>query len=177
MADFSFLYDTDELAVNKLFSQVQDFCVVEQVPAINCSSFVDSLLPTDLESRFRKLKSFPQTNSKLTIKTQLDSSVKGKQEDSDCAFDEDSEIFSPTIQKPDKRSDFEKKSQFGLSSNALGGSIPLSFGNLRQLESLDLLRTHLNGEIAVSLTSLTFLHFIFWQLEAARVFRPLSFQT
>ncbi|XP_060674012.1 uncharacterized protein LOC132804096 isoform X2 [Ziziphus jujuba] len=116
MEDFSFLSDTDELAVNELFSQAQDFCVVEQVPTINCFSFVDSLLPTNLESRFPKLKSFPQTNSKLTIRTQLDSSVKGKQEDSDCASDEDSEIFSPTIQKPDKRSDFKKKSQSGLSS-------------------------------------------------------------
>ncbi|KAF5472140.1 hypothetical protein F2P56_008880 [Juglans regia] len=63
MADFSYLSDTDESAVEELISQAQDLCVLEQVSAINCASFSDSsLLPTDLESRFRKLKSFPLTD-------------------------------------------------------------------------------------------------------------------
>ncbi|KAH7515104.1 hypothetical protein FEM48_Zijuj11G0160700 [Ziziphus jujuba var. spinosa] len=116
MADFSFLSDTDESAVDELISQAQDLCILEQVSTINCSSFVDSLLPSDLESRFRKLKTFPQTNSKLRGKTPLDSSVKGKEGDSDGASDEDSEIFSPTKQNADKKSDFKKKSQSGISS-------------------------------------------------------------
>ncbi|KAF8022168.1 hypothetical protein BT93_G2345 [Corymbia citriodora subsp. variegata] len=68
MADFSNLSDTDESVVEDIVSQAKDLCVLEQIAAINCSSFGaddDSLLPSDLESRFRKLKSFsvskPQT--------------------------------------------------------------------------------------------------------------------
>ncbi|KAK9985117.1 hypothetical protein SO802_034642 [Lithocarpus litseifolius] len=66
MADFRYLSDTDDeeesAAVEELISQAKDLCVLEQVAAIRCSSFTDSVLPTDLESRFRKLKSFPLTN-------------------------------------------------------------------------------------------------------------------
>ncbi|KAM1019873.1 hypothetical protein ACFX13_041937 [Malus domestica] len=50
--------DTDESAVDDFISQAQDFCVLEQVFAISYSDFIDSLLPTELESHFRKLKSF-----------------------------------------------------------------------------------------------------------------------
>lgn len=68
MADFRYLSDTDDevesAAVEELISQAKDLCVLEQVAAIRCSSFTDSVLPTDLESRFRKLKSFPLTNNK-----------------------------------------------------------------------------------------------------------------
>ncbi|KAF3449271.1 hypothetical protein FNV43_RR09999 [Rhamnella rubrinervis] len=124
MADFSFLSDTDESAVDELISQTQDLCVLEQVSAINCSSFVDSLLPTDLESRFRKLKSFPVTNSKpkvtsfarnesaFTSRTEFNISVKGEEE-SDSLADEDSEVFSPSKQTPDKKMSFKPKPQPG----------------------------------------------------------------
>lgn len=124
MADFSFLSDTDESAVDELISQAQDLCVLEQVSAINCSSFEDSLLPTDLESRFRKLKSFPVTNSKpkvtsfarnesaFTSRTELNNSVKGKEE-SDGLSDEDSEFFSPAKQTPDKKMSLKPKPQSG----------------------------------------------------------------
>ncbi|TQD85782.1 hypothetical protein C1H46_028698 [Malus baccata] len=62
MADFSFyLADTDKSAVDDLISQSQDLCVLDQVSAIKCSDFTDSLLPTELESRFCKLKSFPES--------------------------------------------------------------------------------------------------------------------
>ncbi|XP_016441800.1 uncharacterized protein LOC107767343 [Nicotiana tabacum] len=66
MADFSFLSDDsdNEKAVNELLSQAMDQSVLEQVAAINCSGFNDSLLPTQLETRFRKLKSLPTTSSK-----------------------------------------------------------------------------------------------------------------
>nr|XP_016501274.1 PREDICTED: uncharacterized protein LOC107819655 [Nicotiana tabacum] len=66
MADFSFLSDNsdNEKAVDELLSQEMDQSVLEQVVAINCSGFTDSLLPTQLETRFRKLKSFPITSSK-----------------------------------------------------------------------------------------------------------------
>ncbi|XVF52191.1 hypothetical protein PTKIN_Ptkin04bG0244900 [Pterospermum kingtungense] len=61
MADFSFLSDTDESAVEEVISQAQDLCVLEQLSAINCSAFThsDSVLPSDLDSRFRRLKSLP----------------------------------------------------------------------------------------------------------------------
>lgn len=129
MADFSFLSDTDESAVDELVSQAQDLCVLEQVSAINCSSFVDSELPTDLESRFRKLKSFPATNSKPKVsgfarnesafasRTEFDkSSARGK-EVSDGLSDDGSEVFSPAKQNPNKKMSRKPKSQSGHSSS------------------------------------------------------------
>ncbi|KAJ8774265.1 hypothetical protein K2173_009696 [Erythroxylum novogranatense] len=62
MAHFGNLSDTDDSAVDELISQVQELSVLEQVSKINCSGFDNSLLPTDLETRFRKLKSFPVSN-------------------------------------------------------------------------------------------------------------------
>lgn len=73
------LSDTDESAIDEIISQAQDACVLEQVSAINCSAFTDSPLPTDLESRFRKLKSFPVTKTDRNPKS-LDYSVKSKSE-------------------------------------------------------------------------------------------------
>ncbi|KAL3498123.1 hypothetical protein ACH5RR_040855 [Cinchona calisaya] len=65
MADFSFLSDSDnEKTVDELLSQVMDQSILEQVAAINCSGFTDLSLPTHLETRFQKLKSFPSANSK-----------------------------------------------------------------------------------------------------------------
>lgn len=71
MADFSYLSDTDESAVEELVSQAKDLCVLEQIAAINCSSFnaEDSLLPSDLESRFRKLKSFPLSKPQTLLQS------------------------------------------------------------------------------------------------------------
>ncbi|XVE57240.1 hypothetical protein DITRI_Ditri04bG0075600 [Diplodiscus trichospermus] len=59
MEDFGFLSDADESAVDEVISQAQDLCVLEQLSAINCSAFTHSVLPSDLDSRFRRLKSFP----------------------------------------------------------------------------------------------------------------------
>lgn len=59
MADFGFLSNTDESAVDELISQAQDLYILEQISAINCSSFTNSELSADLESRFRRLKSLP----------------------------------------------------------------------------------------------------------------------
>nr|DAD36417.1 TPA_asm: hypothetical protein HUJ06_007058 [Nelumbo nucifera] len=69
MAYFSSLSDCDESAVEDIISQVKDLCVLEQVAAINCSGISDSILPTNLEARFRKLKSFP--GSKPILKSPL----------------------------------------------------------------------------------------------------------
>ncbi|KAD4384928.1 hypothetical protein R6Q59_010945 [Mikania micrantha] len=63
--DFSFLTDSDdERAVEDVLSQAMDHSVLEQIAAINCSSFSTAdNLPTDLENRFRKLKSLPTTTA------------------------------------------------------------------------------------------------------------------
>ncbi|KAM0059389.1 hypothetical protein Hdeb2414_s0005g00180881 [Helianthus debilis subsp. tardiflorus] len=61
MADeFSFTDSEDERAVEDVLSQALDHSVLEQIAAINCSSFSSKdNLPFDLENRFRKLKSLP----------------------------------------------------------------------------------------------------------------------
>ncbi|KAI3687303.1 hypothetical protein L1987_80997 [Smallanthus sonchifolius] len=62
MADeFSFLTDSDEeRAVEDVLAQARDHSLLEQIAAINCSSFSTSdNLPSNLENRFRKLKSLP----------------------------------------------------------------------------------------------------------------------
>ncbi|KAK7309474.1 hypothetical protein RJT34_06229 [Clitoria ternatea] len=55
------LSDTDDSAIEEIISQAQDACVLDQLSAINCSGITHSVLPTHLETRFRKLKSFPST--------------------------------------------------------------------------------------------------------------------
>lgn len=65
MADF-FTDSDDEKAVEELLSQAMDSTVLEQISAINCAGFTDSDLPSHLETRFRKLKSFPSSTVKPT---------------------------------------------------------------------------------------------------------------
>ncbi|CAL9216039.1 unnamed protein product [Arabidopsis halleri] len=56
----SFFTGKDDLAVANLLSQAKDHYVLEQVAKINCSGFTDdSALPTNLETRLRRLKSLP----------------------------------------------------------------------------------------------------------------------
>ncbi|KAI7755379.1 hypothetical protein M8C21_032710 [Ambrosia artemisiifolia] len=56
----SFTDSDDERAVEDVLSQALDHSVLEQIAAINCSSFsTKDNLPFDLENRFRKLKSLP----------------------------------------------------------------------------------------------------------------------
>ncbi|KAJ1396863.1 hypothetical protein SESBI_32255 [Sesbania bispinosa] len=59
MVGFCDLSDTEESAVEEIISQAQDACVLDQLSAINCAGITHSVLPSDLDSRFRKLKSFP----------------------------------------------------------------------------------------------------------------------
>ncbi|XP_073315960.1 uncharacterized protein [Primulina huaijiensis] len=60
-----FLSDSDdEKAVEEILAQAMDLCVDEQVAAINCAGITDSALPSHLETRFRKLKSFPSCSKK-----------------------------------------------------------------------------------------------------------------
>ncbi|KAG8382016.1 hypothetical protein BUALT_Bualt05G0032600 [Buddleja alternifolia] len=64
MADF-FSDSDDDKAVEELLSQAMDSTVLEQVAKINCASFNDSDLPSHLETRFQKLKSFPSNPNSL----------------------------------------------------------------------------------------------------------------
>ncbi|KAF5735233.1 putative protein TPRXL [Tripterygium wilfordii] len=114
MTDSGFLSDTDESAVEELISQAQELCVLEQVSAINCSGFTDSDLPSELENRFRKLKSFPLTKSgyKVTGNSRCDkalygsksdlskSEVNGEAEDDGAVFGERSGGFSDSKKNP-----------------------------------------------------------------------------
>ncbi|KAG1359264.1 hypothetical protein COCNU_08G007100 [Cocos nucifera] len=60
---FSHLSSPDRDAVDAIVSQAIDLSTLEQVASLNTSHLSDSsLLPSDLESRFRKLKSFPGAN-------------------------------------------------------------------------------------------------------------------
>lgn len=65
MADF-FTDSDDEKVVEELLSQAMDSTVLEQVSAINCAGFTHSDLPSHLEARLQKLKSFPSSTVKPT---------------------------------------------------------------------------------------------------------------
>ncbi|XP_038880381.1 putative protein TPRXL [Benincasa hispida] len=109
MADFSFLSDTDDSAVEDLLSQTQDLCVLEQLSAINCSGFTNSVLPTDLESRFRKLKSFPAAKSET--RSGFDSKNNPSVHSADENLGDDFAGFSPSKQSHKKELGFSPKSQ------------------------------------------------------------------
>ncbi|XP_056168681.1 uncharacterized protein LOC130138484 [Syzygium oleosum] len=68
-AEFSYLSDTDDSAVEDPISQIKDLYILEQNAAINGSSFtVDgSLLPSHLKSGFCNLKSFTLPKPQTTI--------------------------------------------------------------------------------------------------------------
>ncbi|XP_030472144.2 uncharacterized protein LOC115690050 [Syzygium oleosum] len=135
MADFSYLSDTDDSAVEELISQTKDLCVLEQIAAINCSSFAaaaaddggDTLLPSDLESRFRKLKSFPlskpQTALRSSSNRKTEPALDGEARPKPDAKPEDPRgngrgssgsdswnssaeevVFSPAVRNPDEKS-------------------------------------------------------------------------
>ncbi|KAL6536315.1 hypothetical protein OROGR_012889 [Orobanche gracilis] len=61
--DDSFSESDGEKAVEELLCQAMDSTILEQVAAINCAGFSDSGLPSHLEARFRKLKSFPSSTT------------------------------------------------------------------------------------------------------------------
>ncbi|KAA8528177.1 hypothetical protein F0562_035572 [Nyssa sinensis] len=120
MADFSFLSDSDESAVEELLSQAMDHSVLEQVAAINCSGFTsDSVLPTQLETRFQRLKSFPVTkpkspylgtgnNSASSLKPHFENDLKnlgGTKTDSENVF------LSPTKENPVEKKGLKSESQ------------------------------------------------------------------
>ncbi|KAK4338128.1 hypothetical protein RND71_042615 [Anisodus tanguticus] len=103
MADFSFLSDDsdNEKAVEELLSQAMDQSVLEQVAAINCSGFTDSVLPTQLETRFRKLKSLS------TRPTTLKPSNVTRNSSSFCFSEFPNTPKTKKIGNPDEENDLE----------------------------------------------------------------------
>ncbi|CAL0314222.1 unnamed protein product [Lupinus luteus] len=83
---FNDLSDTDESLIDQIISEAKDASLLEQISAINSSSFTDSVLPTHLESRFHKLKSFPLTKPHTFSTTHFTKSTD----------------FSPSIEDPDQ---------------------------------------------------------------------------
>ncbi|XP_050234063.1 uncharacterized protein LOC126682421 [Mercurialis annua] len=112
--DFS--SDTDDSAVEELISQMKDLTVLEQVSKINCSAFTDSLLPTDLDTRFNKLKSSSFTNSSFSSVHDDKKACSGEKENS---LNPETTIFSVTKQNPDGKL-LEEENILGLEGNPDG---------------------------------------------------------
>ncbi|KAM7265898.1 hypothetical protein ACFE04_003581 [Oxalis oulophora] len=97
MADFGFLSDSDNSAIDEIITQAAELSVLEQVAKINCSGFTDSVLPTQLESRFRKLKSLPVVNNSAVkptkrfnhSKSELTQSVTRREKEAKTESDEE----------------------------------------------------------------------------------------
>lgn len=139
MADeFSFTDSDDERAVEDVLSQAMDHSVLEQIAAINCSSFSSDNLPSHLESRFRKLKSLPTTTTSAAAGSRFppskskslgprsgdDSNVE-KPKSEFCSSDEFKQIpdakkcpeLSPSTDSPDEHSDENRDEKKGTKSN------------------------------------------------------------
>ena len=72
MSSFRYLSSKDASAVEDLLSQAKDLYDLEQVAAINLAGFTDSALPTNLETRFRRLKSLPVSRQPDPVSRQPD---------------------------------------------------------------------------------------------------------
>lgn len=55
--------EEEDSSIAEIISQAKDSILLQQISAINCSSFTHSDLPPNLESRFNKLKSFPANHT------------------------------------------------------------------------------------------------------------------
>lgn len=110
MADF-FTDSDDDKAVEDLLTQAMDAIVLEQVAAVNCAGFNDDGLPSHLETRFRKLKSFPSSaaakHTSLSTKSfNLSHTPESKKNDTEAKASDSSE------EKPVEKSEnvFTKRS-------------------------------------------------------------------
>ncbi|XP_043687162.1 uncharacterized protein LOC122638320 [Telopea speciosissima] len=130
MADFSFLSDSSDSAVEEILAQAMDQSILEQVAAINCSGFSESVLPTDLETRFRKLKSFPVTNQKQrTGENHLLSSNSMKKEPTSF----NPHMKTPTSSSNEATADTQSQEQLQSSNKGIGS--PDSFSDVENVVS------------------------------------------
>ncbi|KAH0854831.1 LOW QUALITY PROTEIN: hypothetical protein HID58_037126, partial [Brassica napus] len=126
MADFGYLSDTDDSAVEELISQAKELSALEQIAAINCSSFTtdSSTLPDDLESRFRRLKSLPPARPdpfRLRLDLTHSKSVVGYPKDADFSGNPVKNVVLMRIRRDlGVNSGFERSSRAGLDSDGSG---------------------------------------------------------
>lgn len=134
MADFSFHSDTDESAVDQILAEAMDHIVLEQVAAINCSSFSNSTLPSHLESRFQRLKTFPSSSKP---KPQLNPSNSMTQLKGSSNELKDEKPISDDYEKtPAKEKSSEGKSRSGhVSSPSDSSNSPSGHGNSPKFRS------------------------------------------
>lgn len=83
----------DSAAIEDIISQAIDLSTLEQIAALNSSLASDSVLPNDLETRFRKLKSFPGAHPNPD---------KVRKQTSPCAEEKETRSFSDELLKPDE---------------------------------------------------------------------------
>lgn len=126
MGDFSFQSDTDESAVEQILAEAMDHCVLQQVAAINCSSFSHSVLPSNLESRFQRLKTFPppssSSSSKPLPKPQLAPDSATASNNSANQLKVEKPISDDSVKTPVKERKSEGKSRSGYHSSPSGSS-------------------------------------------------------
>lgn len=127
-----FLTDSDdEKAVEDVLSQARDHSVLEQIAAINCSSF-DHNLPTHLETRFRKLKSLPTTTTTTSAKS------KSFTPHSVVDFEQIPNVDSPDekVLKSKARNKSRSDSSTSFPSESESGTLSPNTGTKSKLKSL-----------------------------------------
>ncbi|KAL2901044.1 hypothetical protein RDABS01_026126 [Bienertia sinuspersici] len=104
-----------------------DHCVLEQVAAINCSSFSNSVLPSNLESRFQRLKTFPSSSShpiQPQIANKSDIEVKPRKKELQTSIQlsktEKTPISDDSLKTLKKESNSKGNSHSGFSSSSSG---------------------------------------------------------
>ncbi|PKU63075.1 uncharacterized protein LOC110099612 [Dendrobium catenatum] len=113
---FSHLPSPDDSDIDAIISEATDLCVLEQIAALNTAHLSDSLLPTDLESRFRKLKTFPgadhrpQNPSHCSVQEKENIPTSSIQsENFEESGESKSEIISTASPKPERLKDYKKE--------------------------------------------------------------------
>uniref|UniRef100_A0A803M2D7 Uncharacterized protein n=1 Tax=Chenopodium quinoa TaxID=63459 RepID=A0A803M2D7_CHEQI len=121
-------HHTDESAVEQILAEAMDHCVLQQVAAINCSSFSHSVLPSNLESRFQRLKTFPSSSasssnpSKPVPKPQLGPNSANELKNSVTELKDEKPISDDFVKTPEKTPEKEKKSDRKSGSGYLSSS-------------------------------------------------------
>ncbi|XP_010501562.1 PREDICTED: uncharacterized protein LOC104778833 [Camelina sativa] len=152
----SFFSSRDNAAVEDLLSQAKDAYVLEQVAKINCAGFSDdSVLPSNLETRLRRLKSLPvsSSSSKLLSTSKSMESYLGKKNragnvssvsafsKSSCPLDssvQETRIFSGTKRTPSVSSRSELGESSGSRRTGSSSSSRFPRGNVSSVGSSSL---------------------------------------
>lgn len=124
----------DSAAVEDIISQAVDLSALEQIAALNSSLVSDSVLPTDIEARFRKLKSFPgashipnnPSNPKVTKPKIIPHQTPGA---GSAVEDTTTQSFSDELLKPDLLLSLSGSSSSSSPSREIEASVPYKLKN------------------------------------------------